>query len=120
MCVGLAWPLLAVLAIAAALVTLAIVWGPMRRVLSANSTIALARGFYTRCLAVILVFAALAAIAAVHLPTAEERKSWATMEYVWWIVNGLESVFWAMALFLLGYAIVLAILYSALGRHRDE
>jgi hypothetical protein len=111
---------LAVLAAVSVLAALAIVWGPMRRVLSANSTLALARGFYTRCLVLILLFSALAGIAAVHMPSADEQKSWATMQYVWWVANGLESVFWALAIFLLGYAIVLAILYSVLGRHRDQ
>ena len=120
MCMGLAWALLAAGAIASALVALALVWCPMRRILSANSTIGLARGFYTRCLGAILIFAALAGIASHSIPSADQRQAWATMEYIWWIVNGLGSVFWAIALFLLGFAVVLAVLYSVLGRERDE
>ena len=42
------------------------------------------------------------------------------MEYVWWVVGGLENAFWSIGIFLLVYVLLLTILFAALGRYRDE
>jgi len=44
----------------------------------------------------------------------------AAMEYAWWVVNRLEPAFWAAALFLIGYVVLLTILFAVLGRYRDQ
>ncbi len=84
----------------------------------ANSIIAGVRSFYMRCLSLIIVFAALATIVGVHLP-GQESKDWTVMQYVWWVENQLPAVFWAMSLFVMGYVVVLTILYIGVGKNRD-
>ena len=38
----------------------------------------------------------------------------------WWAVDGLDWVFWSASLFLIGYVLLLTILFAVLGRYRDE
>lgn len=117
MCEWMAPIVLAAVSVGLAFLALLLVRGPLRQILSVNSLLAQARPFYTRALFLVLAFGALAAVARTGPLSA---KDWQPMQYVWWVFNNLEGPFWSIAIFLFGYVIALTILYSVLGRHRDE
>ena len=115
----IAWIVLAVLAIGAAIATVCLMAKPIHRLLGANSYMAPAQSFYVRAFAVAASLGALATIAGRDIPCPDQRKSMAAMEHVWWVVEGLEPAFWIIALFLMGYVVLLTILFAVLGRYRD-
>jgi hypothetical protein len=117
MCI--AWIVLAALAVVTAVVISRLVGRPMGTMLESNSYMAPARGFYVRAFGLSLALSALATITGRSLPCPDQRRSMAAMEYVWWVVGGLSSAFWASALFLIGYVVLLTILYAVLGRYRE-
>ena len=115
----IAWIVLAVVAIAVAVAVVCLIARPMRALLAANSYISPAQGFYMRAFALAASLGALATIAGRQMPCGDQKKSMAAMEYVWWVVGGLEPAFWSIALFLMGYVLLLTILFAVLGRYRD-
>ncbi len=115
----IAWIILAVLAVSASVTVVCLIAKPMRNLLGANSYMAPAQSFYVRAFALAASLGALATIADKNIPCPDQRKSMAAMEYVWWVVDGLEPVFWSVALFLMGYVLLLTILFAVLGRYRD-
>lgn len=72
--------------------------------------------FYTRVLAIALVFIALSAALDTQFALEEDA---AFMEYVWTIADGLSSVFGSICLFMMGYLIVITVLVAVL-RRRSE
>jgi predicted permease len=42
------------------------------------------------------------------------------MEWVWWTVDGLKPVCWSVLGILMGYVLLLTILYAVLGRYREQ
>ena len=115
----IAWIVLAALAIAVAVAVTCLIAKPMGTMLGSNSYMAPGRKFYVRAFAVAASLAALATIAGRNIPAADKGESMAAMEYVWWVVGGLQPAFLSIALFLMGYVVVLTILLAVLGRYRD-
>lgn len=106
-----------------ALVAGGLIWlarGPMLELLRSNSRMAPGARFYVRSFALIVALAALAAATDFHLPCAEQSESMTFMGCVWWAIDGLDSVFLSASLFLIGYVLLLTILFTVLGRYRDE
>ena len=115
----IAWIVLAILAVGVAVTIVYLIRKPMRALLSANSYIAPAQDFYVRAFALTASLVALATITGISIPCPDQRKSMAAMEYVWWAMDGWEPLFWSIALFLMGYVLLLTILFAVLGRYRD-
>lgn len=116
----IAWIALAVLALGTAASVACLLRKPMHELLGANSYVAPAQRFYVRAFALVVSLGALAAIVGKDLPCSDQRKEMTGMEYVWWVVGGLENAFWSIGIFLLVYVLLLTILFAALGRYRDE
>ena len=115
----IAWIVLTVLAVASAVVVVWLIAKPMRALLGANSYMSPAQSFYVRAFALAASLGALATVAGKNIPCPDQRKAMAAMEHVWWVVDGLEPMFWAIALFLVCYVLLLTILFAVLGRYRD-
>ena len=115
----IAWIVLIVLATAMAAGIVWLMTKPMRSLLSANSYMAPAQSFYTHAFAAVISLGALAAVASAHPPCADQRKSMTAMQYVWWVVDGLEPLAWTTVLFLMGYVVLLTVLFLVMGRYRD-
>ncbi len=115
----IAWIVLAALALGVTVAVVCLIRKPMRALLGANSYIAPSQDFFVRAFALVLSLGALAAIAGRHMPSPDQKKSMAAIEYVWWVLDGLEPTFWSIAFFLMGYVALLTILFAVLGRYRD-
>ncbi|MSR56866.1 MAG: hypothetical protein EXS05_04250 [Planctomycetaceae bacterium] len=72
--------------------------------------------FYTRLLAIGLIFIALSAVLDTQFDLKEDA---AFMEYVWKIADGLSSTFSMICLFLTGYLFVATILVAVLRRKSE-
>ena len=114
------WLIFVVLAVVGAIIVIGLIAKPMRALLRASPYTAPAENFYIRAFSLALYLGTLAAVVGRDIPGPEEGKSMATMEYVWWVANGLEPAFWSISLFLFGFVVVLTIVFAALGRYRDE
>ena len=115
------WLIFVAVAIVAAIIVVRLVAKPMRALLGANSYMAPGQAFYVRAFALAVYLGTLATVVGRSVPGPEEGKeSMALMEYVWWVAEGLEPAFWSMALFLMGFVILLTIVLAVLGRYRDE
>ncbi len=115
----IAWIVMAIIAIGLAVTITYLIRKPMRRMLGANSYIAPAQGFYVRTFTLAASLVALATIAGRSMPCPDQRKSMKAMEYVWWVMDGWEPLFWGIALFLIGYVVLLTIVFAVLGRYHD-
>jgi hypothetical protein len=104
--------------IAAALIALA--RRPMTELLRSNSYLAPGAAFYVRSFTLIIALGALATMAGLSLPCPKQSAEMAPMEWAWWLAGRLEPVFLTGALFLLGYVLLLTILFAVLGRYRDQ
>jgi hypothetical protein len=89
---------------------------PMRDMLSTNSYILPARAFYLRSFTVLLLLGAFSMIFKADVPDKEK----VFMEYVWWIVDTLQPVFFALSIWMIVYAGLLTILFAVLGRYKNE
>ena len=114
-----AWIALAVIAGGLVAAVAALMRGPMRSLLTANGHLKPAAGFYGRGFVVVLTLAALAAVVGTSMPCPQQSAEKVRIEWVWWIVQGLQPVCWSLLGFLAGYVLLLTILYAALGRYRD-
>ena len=114
------WLVSVVVAVVAAIIVVRLLEKPMRALLGSNSYMACAERFYIRAFALAVYLSTLAAVVGRSPPKAEEGKSISTMEYVWWVIDGLESAFWSISLFLLGFVVLLTIVLAVLGRYRDQ
>jgi len=112
------WIVLALLAAAVCLIVIGAIRKPMNELLSANSYVSPARGFYVRSFCLIIFLATLATIISAGGPCAEQSKTF--MEGVWWIVDSLSPVLWCATVSLGGYALLLTILFAVMGRYRDK
>ena len=89
---------------------------PMSDMLSSNNHIVPAKGFYLRSFMVLLLLGGFAMIFEADIP----EKGKAFMEYVWWIANALQPVFFALSIWLIVYAALLTVLFAVLGRYKNE
>ena len=105
-----------VLSILTALAVLLLVQKSLRALLDDVVKLPPGTTFYTRVLAIGLVFIALASVLDVKFNLEEDA---AFMEYVWKIADGLSSVFGLISLYMAAYLIVVTILVAVL-RHRSE
>ncbi len=115
-----AWIVLAATAAGVAGLMTWLMGGAMRRLFHANAYMKPGQDFYVRAFAIVVTLGTLASVAGTSLPCTDQRKSMAAMEYAWWVVSCLEPAFWAAALFLVGYVVLLTILFAVLGRYRDQ
>ena len=115
----IAWIVLAAMTLGVVVAAVCLIRKPMRALLGANSYIAPSQDFYVRAFALVLSLSALAAIAGRDMPCPDQKKSMVAIEYIWWVLDGLEPAFWSIALFLMGYVVLLTILFAVLGRYRD-
>lgn len=90
---------------------------PMSELLQVNSYILPARKFYLRTFSLIIILAILSILISAGGPCAEQSENF--MERVWWVADEVSSVIWAAILSVGGYALLLTILFAALGRYRD-
>ena len=116
----IAWIVLAAVSVAIAVAVVCLIARPMGKLLASNSYMAPGQSFYVRAFALVLFLGTLATVAGRYIPSPDKRESMTVMEYVWWVAGGLESAFWSLALFLVGYVVLLTILFAVLGRYRDE
>ena len=115
------WLVSVLVAIGAAIIVVQLIAKPMRALLGSNSYMACAERFYIRAFALAVYLSTLASVVGRSLPSPEEpQKSMSTMEYVWWVIDGLESAFWSISLFLLGFVVLLTIVLAVLGRYREQ
>jgi len=115
-----AWILLAVVSGGGVAVVAALMRRPMHTLLTANAHLAPAAGFYGRGFVIVLVLAALAAVVGTSVPCPQQAAEKACMEWVWWTVDGLKPVCWSVLGLLMGYVLLLTILYAVLGRYREQ
>jgi hypothetical protein len=116
----LAWIGLVGLAGGLVAAVVALVRRPMHTLLTANAHLAPAAGFYGRGFVIVLVLAALAAVVGTSAPCPQQAAEKACMEWVWWTVDGLKPVCWSVLGILMGYVLLLTILYAVLGRYREQ
>ena len=114
----LAWIGLAVMAGGLVAVIVSLVRKPMNSLLTANSWLAPSARFYVRAFVLVMVLAAAAAVVGRGPPC--EQQSATFMASVWWAVDHLENICWTGMGVLLGYVLLLTILYAVLGRYRDQ
>ena len=114
------WIVLASLAAAICLLVIGAIRKPMNELLSANSYVSPARGFYVRSFCLIIFLATLGTIISAGGPCAEQSKDFNFMQCVWWIMDSLSSVLWCAIVCIGGYALLLTILFAVLGRYRDK
>lgn len=105
-----------VLSVVTALIVLFLVRKSLRALLDDVVKLPPCTAFYTRVLAIGLVFIALSSALGSHFDLNQDA---AFMEYVWKIADGLSSVFGTICLFMTAYLIVVTILVVAL-RRRSE
>ena len=91
---------------------------PMNELLKSNSYIQPARKFYLRSFSIMIFLAALGTIFAVGSPCKTQSENF--VECIWWISDNLASVFWGAIFCLGGYALLLTVLFVALGRYHDK
>ncbi|MCX5676674.1 MAG: hypothetical protein NTX87_16895 [Planctomycetota bacterium] len=113
-----AWSMLAAVAGGLAVIVALLVRGPMRAVLTANATLAPSSSFYVRTFGLVVALAAIAAVAGAGLPC--EKQSESTMTLIWWAAAQLQPLCWSLGGFLMGYVLLLTVLFAALGRYRDQ
>jgi ABC-type Fe3+-siderophore transport system permease subunit len=116
----LAWTWVAALAAALVVVVVLLVRRPLRDVLTANRHLAPASPFYARTFVLVVSLAALAVVAGTNVPCPQQSAEKGLMEWIWWGVGQLQMVGWTVAAFLMGYVVLLTILYAVLGRYRDQ
>jgi len=109
------WLVLLAVTILVCLIVICAVRRPMRDLLETNSYISAARDFYLRSFTVLVFLAALATICETDAPAGDK----ALMEYIWWVVDAAQPVFFVLSLWLIGYAAILTVLFVVLGRYRD-
>ena len=112
------WIALALLAAAVCLLVIGAIRKPMNELLSANSYVSPARGFYVRSFCLIIFLATLAAIISIGQPCEEQSKHF--MQCLWWILDSLSPVLLSAILCIGGYALLLTVLFAVLGRYRDK
>jgi hypothetical protein len=118
-------PILTIMAVAAAtgLIAVALVWvvrKPMAELLRSNAWMTPGTAFYGRSFAVAVALGAMSVVAGFSLPGPEQYAAMGRIEWVWWLAQRLEPAFTMGAIFLLGYVLLLTILFSVLGRYRDQ
>jgi hypothetical protein len=113
-----AWSMLAAVAGGLVIIVVLLVRGPMRAVLTANAYLSPASSFYMRAFVLVVALAAIAAVAGTGLPC--EKQSETTMTLIWWAAGQLQPLCWSLAGFLMGYVLMLTVLFAALGRYRDQ
>jgi len=116
----IAWLVLAAVSAVLVVVVAGLVVRPMRMLLTANSYLSPAALFYVRAFVVVMALAGLAGTFSSDIPCAKQASEKGFMEWVWWVAEGLRPVSWAVSGFLMGYALLLTILYGILGRYRDQ
>jgi len=114
----IAWIVLALLAAAVCLLVIVAIRKPMNELLSANSYMSPAGSFYLRSFCLIIFLATLGTIISVGQPCEEQSKHF--MQGLWWILDSLSPILLSAILCVGGYALLLTILFAALGRYRDE
>ena len=107
---------LLVLSVVTGLVVLFLVRKSLRALLDDVAKLPPCTTFYTRVLAIALVFIGLGQALGTEFAL---EKNAAFMEYVWKVADGLSSVFGTVCLFMTAYLIVITILVSVL-RRRSE
>jgi hypothetical protein len=107
---------LLVLAIAIALVVILLVRRSLRSLLDDVVKIPPGTTFYTRLLAIGLIYIALSGALGVQFDLKDDA---AFMEYVWKVASGLSSTCGFICLFLTGYLFVATILVAVLKRKSD-
>jgi len=105
-----------VLAVATALLVYFLVRKSLRALLDDVAKLPPCTTFYTRLLAIGLIFIALSSALDTKF---DLKKEAAFMEYVWNIADGLSSAFGYICLFLAGYLVVVTILVAVLRRTSD-
>jgi len=116
----LAWIVLAVVSGGGVAVVAALMRRPMRTLLTANAHLAPAAGFYGRGFVIVLVLAALAAVVDRSGACPQQAAAKTCMEWVWWTVDALKPVCWSVLGILMGYVLLLTILYAVMGRYREQ
>ena len=116
----IAWLALAALSAVLVVVVVGLVVRPMRMLMTANSHLSPAALFYVRAFVIVMALAGLASTLSVDTPCPTQAAEKGFMEWVWWVVEGLRPVAWVVSGFLMGYALLLTILYGILGRYRDQ
>lgn len=111
------WLIFVGVAIGLAIIVVRLVAKPMRAMLGANSYMKPGQSFYVRAFGMVIYLSTLAVVVRREFPSPEEKFD---MEYVWWVADGLEPAFWSMSLFLLGFVVLLTIVFAVLGRYRDK
>ena len=107
---------LALLAVGAALVVNLLLQRSLRALLEDLVKLPACTTFYTRLLAIGLVFIALSAVLDVSFTLGADA---AFMEYVWKIAGGLSSAFGMICLYLASYLFVVTILVAVLKRKSE-
>ena len=107
---------LLILALVAALLAHFLLRGSLRALLDDVVKLSPCTTFYTRLLAIGLIFIALSAVLNAKFDLEENA---AFMEYVWRIAGGLSSTLGNICLFLTGYLFVATILLAVLRRKSE-
>ena len=108
---------LPVAGVAMAVVAFLVAWGPMHRLLGANSRLKQARAFFVQSMFVVLVLSAIAPVAG-QMVQADEETTFAG--YLSQAAELLGPSVAAIAVVLFAYAVLMAIMSATLGRYRDD
>jgi len=103
--------------VATALIVFFLVWGPMHRLLGANSRLKQARSFFVLSFFIVLVLSAIAPVAG-QTVQADEETIFA--DYLSQVAGRLGPSVAMIAVVLFAYAVLMAIMSATLGRYRDE
>jgi len=110
------WSVLVALTAVLCIVVVCALRRPMDELLKANSYISPARSFYLRGFTILVFLAALATICKTDMPSGDKEF----LEYVWWVVAALQTTFWSLSFWLIGYVAILTLLFVVLGRYHDQ
>jgi len=91
---------------------------PMSELLKVNSYLHPARNFYLRSFTLVISLATLGVVVSTGKPCSKQSENF--IQCLWWLADNLDSVFISALLTLGGYALLMTVLFAALGRYHDE
>jgi len=108
------------MAAAVAAVLIGVARKPLLELFRGNAHMAPGARFYARSFILVVVLGILAAVTGYHGPCPDQAESMGFWECLWRALDQLEPVLRAACLFLLGYVLLVTVLFAALGRYHVE
>jgi hypothetical protein len=114
------WLTLLLLGALLATVLIILFKGPMAALLTSNSYLTPARRFYVRSLILVLVLGALAPLVGQKPLDRVFSETGEPIVGMWWLLEKLDVSIWSVTVYLVVFVILMTVLFSALGRYREQ